>query len=449
MMQTPKDLIAAHARAHNFGTAVYVHPQNSLIGLYLPSNLGEQIREHIINQAPLTDLLQNPFNIETLPLVAEYARHLLDGQFFSGGRDYSLRFITGDIGEIRTQAIDGLERKVLVIPQGLRRAQVTANSFNQARMNSHPLANQPDELLQIMAKTMAFSGFEESIYYRLTAGGDSTTHGANATPTINTLVVASTWQFTQQTPYKLPSEPTKMLYLSPQPSNESPFAQLKSSGRYLDRILRLLEVLDNPEMKQKGINDIAYATPNGTLADTTYTNLAFAIPHPKKKDWLLIAFPQNSKGNYFFQGKTQATVYELLQKYGEEYQLEPITFSSPKHLAQQINYQTALDGKKLMKQIIFNYVEAMIAPGTFLGPQLIKGVVSSNLKNTKIFDQTSPAAKATSTILKLYNNAVWGLNGGLPQQESCISADPMYCTMFDVEELHKGNTTFLKYHSLL
>jgi len=449
MMQTPKDLIALHGRAHKFGNAVYVHPQAAQ-GLYLPSNIGEQIRELVINSTPLTDLSHQPFTPDILPLLAEYIRHLIDGELFSGGRDYSLRFITGDIGEIRKQQIDGLERKVLVNPQGLRRAKITAESFTQARMSSHPLNNQPDEILQITAKTMALSGFEESIYGRLTAGGDSTTHGANATPTINTLVVASTWQFTQQTPYKLPAAATKMLYLASQPSNESHFAQLKGSGRYLDRILRLLEVLDNPDMKQKGINEIAYSTPNGTLADTTYTNLALAIPHPHKQDHTIIAFPENSKNNYFFKGKTQATVYELLQQFGEQYHLEPITFTSPKHLAHQINYPTPLDGKKLMRRILFNYVEAMIAPGTFLGPQLIKGIVSSNLKNTKLFDQSSPAAQATRTILQLYNDAVWGLNGGIPTSlDSCISADPMYCTMFDLEELHNGNITPLKYHSLL
>ncbi|GEM_PF-4663254 len=448
MMHTPNDFIAAHARAHNFGNAVYLHPQRSQ-GLYLPSNFGEQIRDHLITAQPLTNLSHNPFPANELALVAQYARHLIDGQFFSGGRDYSLRFITGDIGEIRLQVIDGLERKVLVIPQGLRRTKITADSFTQARMNTHPLTNQPEELLQIMAKTMALAGFEESIYYRLTAGGDSTTHGANATPTINALVIASTWQFTAQTPYKLPTTATKMLYLAPQPSNESHLAQLKGSGRYLDRILRLLEVLDNPQMQQKSINDIAYSTPNGTLADTTYTNLALAIPHPQKKDWTLIAFPENSKDNYFFQGKTQATVYELLEKCGNQYQLEPICYTSPKHLAQQLNYNTALDGKKLMKQILFNYVEAMIAPGTFLGPQLVKGVVSSNLKRTKLFNQTSSTAKATHTILQLYNDAVWGLHGGLPQQDnSCLSADPMYCTMFDLEQLHAGHITPLKFQSL-
>ena len=450
MMQTPNDLIAAHGRAHKFGNAIYIHPQRAQ-GLYLPSNIGEQIRELVINSTPLTDLSHQLFTPDILPLLAEYIRHLIDGELFSGGRDYSLRFITGDIGEIRKQQIDGLERKVLVNPQGLRRAKITAESFTQARMSSHPLNNQPDQILQITAKTMALSGFEDSIYGRLTAGGDSTTNGANTTPTINTLVVASTWQFTQQTPYKLPAAATKMLYLASQPSNESHFAQLKGSGRYLDRILRLLEVLDNPDMKQIGINEIAYSTPNGTIADTTYTNLALAIPHPhpKKKDWTLIAFPQNSQNNYFFLGKTQATVYELLQKYGEQYQLEPITFTSPKNLAHQLNYPTILDGKKLMKKILFNYVEAMIAPGTFLGPQLIKGIVSSNLKNTKLFDQTSPAAQATRTILQLYNDAVWGLNGGIPQQDKpCISADPMYCTMFDVNDIYEGNIKPLTFSSL-
>lgn len=437
-----------HKRAHTFGRAAYIHPQRFSQGIYLPSNIGSQLAPALLQNEPLRDLNNNPYSSNQTAILSEIFRHLIDGQFFSGGRDYSLRFITGDIGEIRQQQIDGLERKVLVIPQGLRRAKVTAESFTQARMNAHPLTNQPDQILQIMAKTMALSGFEESIYYRLTAGGDSTTHGANATSIINTLVVASTWQFTQQTPYKLPATAAKMLYLAPQPSHESHFAQLKGSGRYLDRILRLLEVLDNPDMTQKGINDIAYSTPNGTLVDTTYTNLALAIRHPKKKDWTLIAFPQNSKDNYFFQGKTQATVYELLQKLGPQYQIEPITFTSPKHLAHQINYLTPLNGKKLMKRILFNYVEAMIAPGTFLGPQLIKGIVSSNLKTTKLFDQTSTQAQATRTILQLYNDAVWGLNGGLPFLDRCISTDPMYCTMFDLEELHNGNITPLKYHSL-
>ena len=102
-----------------------------------------------------------------------------------------------------------------------------------------------------------------------------------------------------------------------------------------------------------------------------------------------------------------------------------------------------------MKKILFNYVEAMIAPGTFLGPQLIKGIVSSNLKNTKLFDQTSPAAQATRTILQLYNDAVLGLNGGIPQQDKpCISADPMYCTMFDVNDIYEGNIKPLTFSSL-
>lgn len=447
----PQYLLAnqGHARAHHFGKAIYVHPQRFSEGIYLRSDIGTKLGAVLLNQQPLCDFNNIPYTPTQLTIISEILRHLIDGELFSGGRDYSLRFITGDIGEIRTQKIDGLEKKVLVIPQGLRRAKITAESFATARMTSHPLCNQPKKILESMVKTMANSGFEQSIYHRFTAGGDATTHGANAKPIINSLVVSSTWQFTSQTPYNLPTHATKMLYICSQPSNESHFAQLKGTGRYLDRILRLLEVLDNPQLQEKEINDIAYSTPNGMLADTTYTNLAFAIPHPSKREWTIIAFPNPIKDNYFFKGKTQATVYELLQKYGAKKQIEPILYTSPKHLASQLGYTTAIDGKKLMRKILFNYVEAMIAPGTFLGPQLVKGIVSSNLKYSKIFDQTSQSANATRLILQLYNDVVWGLNGGLPQKDQpCISSDPNYCTLFDMDQISESNFTPLHFDSL-
>ena len=449
---TSPELLAAtagHTRAHNFGKVAYVHPQRFSSGMYLPSNSGEQLRELISSGTPLKDIHQQPYNDLEKPIVAEYLRHMIDGELFSGGRDYSLRFITGDIGEIRNQVIDGLERTVLVIPQGLRRAQITADSFTQARMTTHPLNNKTEEILAIMAKTMLLSGFEESIYHRLTAGGDATTHGANNNPIINSLVISSTWQFTPVTPYKSPSTPNKILYLSPAPSNESHFAQLKGSGRYLDRILRLLEILDNPQMTERGINDLAYFTPNGTLADTTYTNLALAIPHPKKKDWTIIAFPENSERNYFFQGKTQKTVYEIIKKMGANYNLEAFSYTSPEELSQYIGCRSAFSGKKLMKKILFDSVEAMIAPGTFLGPQLIKSIVSPGLKHSKTFDQSNPSYSAMQTILQLYNNAVWGLNGGLTlENDSCLAANPLYCTMFDVNDMHEGTIQPLQFHHL-
>ncbi len=450
-----KTIAKDHKRQHQWGKATYFHPQRFSQGLFLPSNLGEQLRQELIVSRPLTGLDGKMLTYEELEVVAEVVRHQLDNTSFSGGRDYGLRFITGDLAEIRTMNVDGIEKECLVFPQGGRRSRLTAESFLHARMGNHPLAGKSDTILEAEVRTMVLSGFRESIYTRLSAGGDATTNGANKDSVINAAVEIATWQFTDKTPYKLNLPPTKVLTTSPDIIPETAYAQLKGSGRYLDRILRYLDVLESEDAKQFQVNDVAYAARNGLVVDTTYTNLVYLGADHTRQNGVVMAFPIPSRGNMFFQGKTVQTVYELVQQFAEQYKIRVVEVESVRDLAAEFriklhgDYDHPIKAARLMEEIIMEKVGAVLAPGTFLGPQVVKGWHLPLHRTTKTFDYSGRIGEAINTILQLYTDAVWVTNGGIPLDKgSRLAADPEYCTLFDVNEVREGRVSPLKFRNV-
>jgi len=450
-----KTIAKAHQRQHQWGKATYFHPQRFSNGLYIPSNLGEQLRQELIVSRPLTGLDGKMLSYEELEVVAEVVRHQIDNTSFSGGRDYGLRFITGDLAEIRKLNLDGVEKERLVFPQGGRRARLTAESFLSARMGGHPLAGKNENILEAEVRTMVLSGFKESIYTRLSAGGDATINGANKDPIINASVEISTWQFTDKTSYKLNLPPTKVLTTSPDIIPETAYAQLKGSGRYLDRVLRYLNVLESDDAKQFAINDVAYAARNGLAVDTTYTNLVYLGADHTRENGVLMAFPVPSRGNMFFQGKTAQTVYELVQQFAEQYAIRVVEVESARDLAREFkvkmhgSYDHPIKAARLMEEIIMEKVGAVLAPGTFLGPQLVKGWHLPLHRMTKTFDYSGRIGDVVNTVLKLYTDAVWATNGGIPLNDgSCLAANPEYCTLFDLDEVREGRVSPLKFRNV-
>ena len=455
-----------HQRAHAFGKVQYLHPQRFAQGVYLPADLGDKVKQIIIHNGifggPFADNHERTYSKSERQIIGEVVKLMLDGESFSGGRDYGLRFITGDVGEIRNITLDGKKREVLVIPQGLRRAEATAASFQQACMVNHPLSGKAKEILEVMVKTMAASELKESIYFRLTAGGDATTHGANAIPTINALVQASTWEFTAQTPYKL-TLPQKVLQEVEDPLAETPHAQLKGSWRYFNRVLTLLETLhpneenNSDEAKKKNVSDVLYAVPNGLFVDTTYTNLIYVGKHPHKSGWTLFAFPEISLGNYFFQGKTQATLFELIQQFGEQQQMEAVRVSRPEQLAVAYGFQhdahfSLGGGRALTRKVVLDCVDGLLGPGTFLGPQIFQGIKLGK-NNFKKFTYEGEVGQAVNSLITLYNDTVWALHRGGPAGDETLdgrtlSANPRYCTLFDMEEVKNDKIKPLRFRSV-
>lgn len=440
------------ARKHHWGKVMYVHPDFRSKGLYVSSDLGVFVRDCLEREREfVSSCRHNPNHVESL---ARIIRQMIDTVSYSPAVDYACSWITGDVGEVRKLVVDGEQKEVLVIPQGLRRAQISSQHFAATRTHGHPLTGNAEKLLKVMAQTMVLSDLSP-VYFRGKCLADGRNAAALVYDVLSSTFVGTTWQFSAAPPYKLPRE-TKVVIESPYALRGHPLSRYKVSNGYQERVIEKRDILTTEEAKAIGANDVAYFAPNGLLVDLTCQNIAFVVRHPEREDWIKMIFPEGSKGNYFFQGKTEQTLYELLERFGPEHGVEPVLVKNSEQFAREsgnIYYNLESDpGRSLTRKTICELVQqgGMLAMGTYKGVQWIDSYVTEDYKQHISFAWSDRTKEAAEWAMNLFRDATWALNGGvqLSETNSCIAADPMYCTLFEVNKVREGIVEPLKFRAV-
>ncbi len=436
------------ARKHPWGKMMYVHPEFLQEGIYLPSDLGKL--ESIVNVC-LENFPRRSFDERRA--IIRIVRQMIDTIGYSPAIDYACSWITGDVGEIRKLVVDGDVKEVLVVPQGLRRAQISSQHFAATRTHGHPLTGNAEKMLEVMARTMVASELSP-VYFRGKCFADGTNPAALNHDVLHSMFVGTTWQFSADPPYKLPRE-TKVIVESPHALRGHPLSKYKVSNGYQERVVERRDILTTEQAKTAGANDIAYFAPNGLLVDLTCQNIAFVVPHPFRKDWVKMIFPEGSHGNYFFQGKTEQTLYELLERFGPEEGVEPVRVKNPEQFAQEAGdryYDLACDtGISFTRKTILEQVQqgGMLAMGTYKGAQWIDGYITEDFKERITFEWSGRTKQAAQWIMNMFQDATWALHGGVSLPDgTCVAADPMYCTLFEVNKVKEGIVQPLKFRTV-
>lgn len=431
-------------RKYPWGQACYVHPCEISSGVHLPGDISQRV-VHFIEDPdahPLTDRSGRTLTAAERKVVAAVAGKLMEVPLMSGLADYGMGLLTGDVGENGVRVVDGTAMDVLVVPQGYRRAVVTAQQMTDARMK-HPLAGNPDAVLEAMALVMGNSGLATP-YCRFKMFADGRNPGV-IVGEMSALVTGVTWDFSTKgiAPYLLPRTEKIVMESDKVMFTGSERESMKAIWRYWQRVAEHIDAM------QHNMHDKLFFLPNGLGADNVYTNTKYCGQHPDREGWTLMAFPECSPGNYFFQGKTQATDYELLRRYGEQLQVTAVRVKSPEELADVFGYDPkGKTGRDLMNAVIMERVDLMLALGTFRGPQWVHGYKPLD-DDVKKFPTSGPVVAAAEAAIRLYNNAVWGLEGGVATTGgSCIAANPQYCTVFARSDLDRGVVNPLEFRHI-
>jgi hypothetical protein len=447
-------------RVYPWGTVTYFHPDRFSHGVYLPSNLGQRVADSLVDLKPLEDLHGRELSRNERKVVATVVGSLVQQGIFSGASDYGVSWITGDIGECRRLCVDGDEREVLVVPQGLRRAKITAEHFAMAGMKEHPLAGDERKVLEAMAKAMGYSNLAVP-YHRGKAFADGRNPGV-IVGDVRSLYVSTTWDFSpniadpkMKAPYRLPRVEKMVLESRANAFTGHPGENLKATWRYALRIREHCDAMQHSYepagegRAAKVFSDKLFFAANGLPVDMVYTNVVYCGKDPQRQDGVLMVFPDISAGNYFFQGKTQQTLFELLERFGSEYHIRVMRVQNPQEFADAFGYRNSahLKGKELSNAVLMDCVDLMLAPGTFRGPQWVHGYKPVD-REFKRFDTIGSVVEAADAAITLYNDSVWGINGGVPSDESCIAANPLYCTIFDMQTLRNGHAEPLTFRHL-
>ncbi len=437
-------------------------------GVYLPTDFVSQIVGLLRSAEPITDAegavssyrlpnsqLENPhfLNPAVLKNVEQIINNIMRLALYSPSVDYGNSWITGDVGQKTKKRIDGVEKQVLVIPQGIMRAEVNATNFDGCNM-VHPLANNAREMLSIMAKTMFHSGFETP-YFRGRGVADSGNDAMLNDAVLSSSFIGVTWDFFGKPSYALaPKE--KWLVASPQALDGHPLLQFKVAGPYQRRLYDRQVLLQQERSKAFGRQvaeqyyrneaskfglDVCYFLPNGILADAMCQNVGFI-----KGNKLIFVdgscSSDSQADNYFFVGKTQKTVYNLIKLLD----LDEITVDvvhNPREFSKAVtNSTSAIDLYTQRKSSDFVYnnlkeIDGMVVLGTFRGMEMVKGILPDRFYSSNnapiIFPWGERAINTFEKIQSALWNTVYGINGG-----TRLTADQRYCTMFDCADLEKG-----------
>jgi hypothetical protein len=269
------------------------------------------------------------------------------------------------------------------------------------------------------------------------------------------MFIGTTWQYSADPPYKLPRQ-RKVFVESPNAIRGHPLEVYKLSHRYLERVMERQAAATSELANRFGVNDVGYYTADGLLADLTCQNIAYVVPHPERAGEVKIIFPTGSRGNYFFQGKTEQTVYELIQQCGAERGISAVRVERPKKFAREAGnfYWTGWHSrpqKELTQLTIRENVArgGMLAMGTYRGAEWVDGFVTEDGKELIEFAWNKETKKAAEWIMNIFRDATWALHGGVPlKNDSCLAADPMYCTLFEVDKVREGIVQPLKFRTV-
>ncbi len=431
-------------RKYPWGQSCYVHLSETTRGLYLPGDISQRVARFLEDpQAhPLTDSAGRELIARERKAVAAVVGKLMEVPLMSGLADYGMGLLTGDVGENGRRVVDGEEMDVLVVPQGYRRATITAEQMRDARMK-HPLTGNAEGVLEAMAFVMGNAELAAP-YCRLKMFADGRNPGV-IVGDMSAMVTGVTWDFSTEgiAPYLLPRTKKVVEESSLSMFTRSEREGMKAIWRYWQRVAEHVDAI-NHEMHDK-----LFFLANGLGADNVYTNTKYCAKHPDREDWTVMAFPECSPGNYFFNGKTAATDYELLRRYGEKLQVTAVKVKDPEELAEAFGHETrGKTGRELMNAILMEKVDLMLALGTFRGPQWVHGYQTLSGQR-KMFETSGPVVEAAEAAVQLYNNAVWGLRGGVATpNDSCMAANPQYCTVFAKKDLQEGVVRPLQFREI-
>lgn len=430
-------------RKYPWGEACYVHPNETARGLYLPGDISQRVARCVEDPDahPLTDRNGRVLSKEQRKIVAAVTGKLMEVPLMSGLADYGMGLLTGDVGENGKRVVDGEEIDVLVVPQGYRRAAVTAEQMKDAQMK-HPLTGNAEGVLEAMAQVMGNSGLNAP-YCRFKMFADGRNPGV-IVGEMSAMVTGVTWDFSTKgvVPYLLPRAEKVVVESELSMFTRSEREGMKAIWRYWQRVAEHVDAIKN------GMQDKLFFLANGLAADNVYTNTKYCGKHPDREDWTVMAFPECSPGNYFFNGKTAATDYELLRRFGEQFHVTAVKVKSPEELADAFGYDArGKTGRELMNAILMEKVDLMLALGTFRGPQWVHGYQTVRGER-KMFETRGSVVDAAEAAIKLYTDAVWALNGGVQTDRGCIAANPMYCTVFARNDLQEGVVKPLQFREI-
>ncbi len=431
-------------RKYPWGEACYVHPNETTKGLYLPGDISQRVARFVEDSEtyPLTDRTGKRLSAAQRKAFAAVTGKLMEVPLMSGLADYGMGLLTGDVGENGKRGVDGKEMDVLVVPQGYRRAAVTAAQMKDAQMR-HPLSGNTNGVLEAMALLMGNSELKAP-YCRFKMFADGRNPGV-IVGEMSAMVTGVTWDFSTKgvVPYLLPRAEKVVEESGLSMFTRSEREEMKAIWRYWERVAQHVDAM------KKGMHDKLFFLDNGLPADMVYTNAVYC---GRGRDGrVVMAFPECREGSYFFRGKTQATLFELLEKFGEreEYSVFPVRVRTPEELAAAFGYEAkGATGKELSNAVLMEKVDLMLAPGTFRGPQWVHGY--QTLKGErKMFETKGLVVDAAEAAVQLYNDAVWGLRGGVKTpSDSCIAADPMYCTVFARDDVLQGVVRPLRFKEI-
>ena len=408
-------------RPRQLGKVKYIHFAGNKEGinqrgLYLPSE-DDWLLEELLNGKIV---LEQHEAVRKAYKAISYVEQLA---FYAPGTHYSCAWITGDVGEIRKININQETKEVLVIPQGRLRADANSANFAACKMK-HPLSD-PQRMLEVMALTMYRSGMGTP-YFRGIGVADTGNDMALQHPGFSTTFLGTTWKFFDQPSYALPQAPKRAM-VSPLGLEGADIARNKVVSIYQRRINDRQTMLQTERAHHFGANDTAYFIPNGMLSDFSCQNVAFVVDFD---DYIKIIFVEGSQGNYFFEGKTQKTVYNVIQKLQRE-GISVVKAQTPAEFAREAGYGGPFsEGRGLTYSVLKNNIDGMIAMGTFKGIEYCEGLLPEEGEPVLFSWKTK---KAVQMVQELLWKSVYGINSG-----TTLTQDQQYCCMFDVADLQKG-----------
>ncbi|MBI5397843.1 hypothetical protein HZB03_00100 [Candidatus Woesearchaeota archaeon] len=408
-------------RPRKLGKVQYVHFGTEKKGHYLPCG----------------DLSSTAHDKQLALGSASINEVLEQHKLFSPGDDYACTFITGDIGEMRSVKINGVTRQVLVVPQGMMRAEANSSNFEACNMK-HSLSD-AGKMLEVMALTMFHSGFTTP-YFRGKGFGDIGNDMALNEQELSASFVAAAWDFFSLPSYqlqeKLGLKPKKVM-ASPLALHGHPLSLYKIASIYQSRIYDRQTLLHTERAKRYcSPGDIVYFLPNGLLSDAVCQNLAFVI---KQGANAKVVFVEGSAGNYFFEGKTQKTTHAVIRSLKPE-GITTVKVHTPEEFAREAEYEHCqkLSGRALTYEVIRTKVDGILALGTFKGIEQCESLLPEQGEPIHFDWKTERAVRKVQDSLW---KTVYGIKGGTE-----LTQDPHYCTMFDVADLEMGVVKAIDLH---
>ncbi|MBI3032508.1 hypothetical protein HYY69_03470 [Candidatus Woesearchaeota archaeon] len=406
-------------RTQKLGKVIYAHFGRNSGAMWLPTELiisGSTV-DNVAIQANLDRVL---FNLAGM-------------QIASPGNQYGLNGIGGDVVINTALKRDGIEQEVVILPQAELRGKGNSNTMKILNID-HPLTEDYEGMIQAMVVLGARSGFPAP-YVRMEFVADQRNGMAIADARLQGTVIGTTFSFTDPNVPNYQSAASPKTLVAKPTSIHGHHTELgKIAGRYLPRLDDFLKHIGTTE-------DTAYYLPNGMLADARCFNILY-FTYPDKHGTIKAIFVEPSEGNYFFSGKTDATLRMIL---GDERtkvgNIEVAIVKSPRDFAYHAGLEGTtefehLTGRDLTNYVIQTKIAYMVLLGTYKSLIGVNGITVLDKRNNpaEIFFQPSDAVRAAvNSANDVLIRTCYAVNGGTP-----LTSDPHMSGIYDAEAARKG-----------